>query len=275
MRSLADYLDQRLSQGQGYLIKTEAMTALGLSAKAFSEAARRLIDRHRLARLKRGFYLILRPEDVVMGAPDPARWIDPLMNHLKLDYRISLLRAAAFHGASHQAAMVFQVITPKQMPPIEIGRQRVQFVFQTAHSFATTNRPEWLNQIKSDAGFAKVAGVELTLLDCARYLHKSAGLNGAAQIAHDLGAKANPRKLAKAASFYENSAVRRLGYLLEHFRHKRQAKALLPFADKAKSMKLLDPSVRPLRAALDRHGAAGERDPKWKLGINELVEIDS
>jgi len=30
--------------------------------------------------------------------PDPARWIGPLMRHIGVDYRVSLLRAAAFHG---------------------------------------------------------------------------------------------------------------------------------------------------------------------------------
>ena len=69
----------------------------------------------RLASPRRGFYLILRPEDRLLGAPDPSRWIDPLMKHLGLDYRISLLRAAAFHGSAYQAAMVFQVIAPRQL----------------------------------------------------------------------------------------------------------------------------------------------------------------
>ncbi|MDR1727022.1 MAG: hypothetical protein LBT74_03695 [Acidobacteriota bacterium] len=45
------------------------------------------------ARLNRN--LILRPEDWRTGAPDPATWIDMLMRHLGVDYRISLLRAAA------------------------------------------------------------------------------------------------------------------------------------------------------------------------------------
>lgn len=51
--------------------------------------------------------------------------------------------------------------------------------------------------MKSEAGFAKVAGVELVLLDCARYFHRAAGINGVAQIVKDLGAKADPRNLAK------------------------------------------------------------------------------
>jgi len=206
-----------------------------------------------------------------MGAPDPVRWIDPLMAYLGLDYRISLLRAAAFHGSSHQAAMIFQVISPKQLRPMEIGRHRIQFVYQAARIFANANRPEWLVQLKSETGFAKVAGVELTLFDVARYFHKAAGINGAAQVVHDLGGKADARRLSAIACVYENSAVRRLGYLLDHFGHERQASALLPFAKKAKSMKALDPSVRTLVEGGDEHY---EKNSKWMLVINEAVEID-
>jgi len=219
MASLDYYLDKQLSRGRAYFSREEALEGLGLSSEAFIAAAGRLARKHRLASPRRGFYLVLRPEDRISGAPDPVRWIDPLMKYLGLDYRISLLRAAAFHGASHQAAMVFQVIAPKQLRAFDIGRHRPQFIYQAPAAFAKTNMPDWLSQMKSEAGFAKVAGVELTLLDCARYFHKAAGINGVAQIVRDIGAKADPGKLAKAAMAYENSAVRRLGYLLDHAGH--------------------------------------------------------
>jgi len=271
MASLDKYLDEQLSRGRACFSREEALAALGLGSDAFIAAAARLARKHRLATPRRGFYLILRPEDRVTGAPDPVHWIDPLMNYLGLDYRISLLRGAAFHGSSHQAAMVFQVIVPKQLRAFEIGRHRLQFIYQTPAAFSKTNLPDWLGQIKSAAGFAKVAGVELTLLDSARYFHKAAGIGGVAQIAKDLGARADPRKLAKAAAAYENSAVRRLGYLLDRSGHARQAKALEPFARKAKSMKPLDPSVKPLIKSL---GELREKDSKWMLVINEPVEVD-
>jgi len=70
----------------------------GQSPQAFQSAATRLMRKKRLTSPRRGFYLILKPGDSLLGAPDPARWIGPLMNHLGLDYRVSLLRAAAFHG---------------------------------------------------------------------------------------------------------------------------------------------------------------------------------
>ncbi len=133
-----------------------------------------------------------------------------------------------------------------------------------------TNQVDWLGQIKTDAGFAKIAGIEVTLLDSIRYFHKSAGINGAAQIIHDIGGKANPYKLARAAAAYENSAVRRLGYLLDHFGHERQANAIASYTKKAKSMKPLDPSVK----AVVEDSKEPEGDSKWMLTINEPVEID-
>jgi hypothetical protein len=197
------------------------------------------------------------------------------MRHLGVDYRISLLRAAAFHGSSHQSAMVFQVIAPRQIRSFDVGRYRVQFIYQAPDAFTQVNQAEWLTQLKSETGFAKVAGVELTLLDSVRYFHKSAGISGAAQIVNDLGAKASPRKLVKAAAAYDNSAVRRLGYLLERFGYERQADALLPFAKTAKSMKLLDPSVKLPAALAAIQADVNEKNSKWKLVVNETVEIDA
>jgi len=269
--SLESYIADRVARGRAYFSKEEALESVGQSSRAFVSAAQRLVRKRVLASPKRGFYIAIRPEDAPTGAPDPVRWIDPLMHYLGLDYRVSLLRAAAFHGSSHQAAMLFQLVAPKQLPEVTVGRHKIQFVYQAPSSFSRVNQADWLDQMKSEAGFAKVAGIELTLLDAARYFHKAGGINGAAQIVHDLGAKAVPRKLAQAAAAYENSAVRRLGYLLDHFGHERQAGVLVTFAKNAKSVKPLDPSVKALVEASELR----EKDLKWMLTINEAVEIDS
>lgn len=271
MKSVQEFVDSQLSRGRGYFTKRDALAEVGRNPQAFQKAMVRLTKKGALVSPRRGFFLILRPEERSLGAPDPARWIDPLMRHLGVDYRVSLLRAAAFHGSAHQAAMVFQVVAPRQLPKIEIGRQKVEFLFQSPAVFVRTNRTEWLGQLKTEAGFAKVAGVELTLLDICRYFHRAAGINGAAQAVHDLGKKAEPRILAKAAGAYENSAVRRLGYLLERFGHGRQADSLRRFADKAKSFKALDPSSKPIVPEL---AALEEKNPAWKLVVNVPVEID-
>jgi hypothetical protein len=69
----------------------------------------------------------------------------------------------------------------------------------------------------------------------------------------------------------ENCAVRRLGYLLDRAGRARQTKILEPFARKAKSMKPLDPCVKPLTESL---AELHKKDAKWMLVINEPVEID-
>src|SRR3990167_4860849 len=250
MASLESYLDDLLRHGRAYFTRNDVAAALGLKPQALAAALTRAINKHRLANPRHGFYLILRPEDQIAGAPDPVKWIDPLMKHQGIDYRISLLRAAAFHGSSHQASMVFQIVVPRQLRDFDLGRHRLQFLYQGPDAFSQVNQLGLVGQMKSGAGFATVAGVELTLLDCVRYFHKAAGINGVAQIVKDIGAKAKPRPLATAAAAYENSAVRRLGYLLDLAGHGRQARALEPIVKQAKTMLPLDPAVKPIVAAL-------------------------
>ena len=267
--SLERHLDELLARGRETFSSTDGQADIGQSAEAFRAATGRLKKRRLIVSPWRNFFIMLRPEDRASGAPDPIRWIDPLMKHLGVDYRVSLLRAAAFHGSSHQASMVFQVVAPKQLRSFETGRHKVQFLFQQPEAFAAVNRVPWLTQIKSESGFANAAGIELTLLDSIRYFHKAAGINGVAQIVRDIGGKANPRRLANAAEVYENSAVRRLGYLLECFGHEKQARALLPFAQEAKSLKPLDPSVRSFLPA-----ATAPVNVEWRLALNHIVEVD-
>lgn len=272
MAGFEHFLEGQLARGRAYFARDEALAALGLSPHALSVALVRYVKKGRLASPSRGFYLILRPEDRSLGAPDPVRWIDPLMKYLEIDYRVALLRAAAFHGSSHQAAMVFQVIAPRQLQGTRIGRHRLEFIYQIEKDFRAVNQPDWMSSIKSDAGYAQASGLELTLFDCARYFHKVGGISSLAQIVKDLGGQAKVAQLKRIAALYPNVSVRRLGYLLELAHHERQADALRPMASKAKTAALLNPAVVPLPDGLS---SPVRKIPEWRLILNEAVEIDS
>lgn len=271
MAALDAFVDERLAAGRGWFSRDEAV-ASGIALSALSPALTRAVAKGKLANPRHGFYLIVRPEHRAAGAADPAEWIDPLMKHQGLGYRVSLLRAAAHHGSSHQAAMIFQVVAPRQLRDVMLGAHRLQFIYQEPHAFAACNETALVEAIKTPAGFAVVAGIELTLLDCVRYMHRAGGLSSVAQIAKDLGARADPRKLARAAAHYEGSAVRRLGYLLEQADHTKQARALHLYADSARHFAPLDPSVKLIVAAL---ADVPERDSSWKLLLNEVIEVDA
>lgn len=92
-----------------------------------------------------------------------------------------------------------------------------------------------------------------------------------AQIAKDIGDRANPKRLASIALHFENTSVRRLGYLLDLSDHKKQADTLQPFAQQSDKYTPLDPSARPLIEGLS---ISENRDERWRLDINETVEID-
>ncbi len=271
MAALDTFIDDRLAAGRGWFSRDEAV-ASGIALSTLSPALTRAVAKGKLACPRHGFYLIVRPEHRAVGAADPAEWIDPLMKHQGLGYRVSLLRAAAHQGSSHQAAMIFQVVAPRQLRDLTLGAHRLQFVYQEPEAFAACNDAALVDAIQTPAGFAVVAGVELTLLDCVRYMHRAGGLGSVAQIAKDLGAHADARRLARAAAHYEGAAVRRLGYLLEQAGHSKQAKAFRVYAEIARHFAPLDPGTKSLVPALAQ---ASLRDTTWKLELNEAFEVDA
>jgi len=70
---------------------------------------------------------------------------------------------------------------------------------------------------------------------------------------------------------YETSCVRRLGYLLERANHPRQADALDTFARKAKTAALIGPAAKP---QIPDFARSHEKNARWKLILNEAVEVD-
>jgi predicted transcriptional regulator of viral defense system len=263
VNDLDAFLSEHLARGRIYFTREEALRAL--TPGSLVAALSQLIRKGRIANPRPGFYLILTPEDREQGAPDPARWIHALMKHQRIDYRVSLLSSAQFHGATQEPAAL-QLIVPKPLSDFAAGRRKLEFINQTHATFARTNRPEWLAELKTDTGTAKAAGIELTLLDCARWFHKAGGISAVAGITRELGAKALARRLAPLARDFESAAVRRLGYLLELAGHEPQARALDKFAREAKTVKLLDPTSQE---------APGEMSGRWKIAVNTPVKGDS
>jgi hypothetical protein len=119
MAALDSFVDDRLAAGRGWFSRDEAV-ASGIAVSALSPALTRAVAKGKLATPRHGFYLIVRPEHRAAGAADPAEWIDPLMKHQGLDYRVSLLSAAAHHGSSHQAASAAWHRSPRTLAQARI-----------------------------------------------------------------------------------------------------------------------------------------------------------
>ncbi len=272
VQGLAECLLQLQAEGRQCVAAGELRHRLGVSQPALAAAITRQLRKGTIARLHPGFYVLLRPEDGIYGLPDPLHWLDPLMQFLGHPYRVSLWRAAALHGSSHQAAMAVHVITPRLLRPIERGRVQVRFLHQQPELFAVLNRSPWINVVPTPRGYATLAGVELTLVDCLRYVRQLGGIDHAAQMVKDLAGEARPDRLADLAPWLESTTIRRLGYLLEKLGYPRLAQVFKPFAAISKNWVPLSSFDTHLFMVGDTPISA--RDSTWKLILNHSLELD-
>jgi len=169
-----------------------------------------------------------------------------------------------------QPNLIIHVSCIRRIRPQTIGGYEYRFVLVTeAQVFGIAKH--WVTKEQS----VMISDMERTIIDSLRRPDLAGGIT---EIAKGLWMKRdtlNVERLIDYALRLDVGAVlRRLGYLLEHFGHARQASALRPFTRVAKSLKPLDPSVKRL-AALGRRADKSREEPTWKLSLNVALEIDA
>lgn len=208
--TLSSYMTHLLSHGQSVFTDEQAQQTLGISKGALLDATEKQQRRGCLIKPRRGFYVIVPPQFLSLGAPPPSWYIDALMAHEQRPYYVGLLKAAELHGATHQAVMEFQAITDKRMPRIKAGRSAIAFYYRKNMDAVSAGVEDY----KTNTGYMKISGPELTILDLLRYPQAAAGLNHIVTVLADLGARIDAEKLASLSASFERTVLQRLGYLL-------------------------------------------------------------
>jgi len=267
--NLSSYMTHLLSQGQIVFTDEQAQHALQIGKGALLDAAQKQQRRNYLITPRRGFYVIVPPQFLSMGAPPPSWYIDALMAHEQRPYYVGLLKAAELHGATHQAVMEFQVITDKRMPRIKAGRSAIAFYYRRDMGAISGG----LEDYKTNTGYMKISGPELTILDLLRYPQAAAGLNHIVTVLSDLGARLDGGKLAAISASFERTVLQRLGYLLctlgqedkvgHVYEHIRQ-RPPLPWVE-------LEPA---LAADEDFAPEPLARDRRWRVIVRRIPEPD-
>ena len=268
-RKLEKIRCKRVAEGQGVFSASEAQKEIGVSRGAFLDAAERLQRRGQLIRPRRGFYVIVPPQYATMGAPPPEWYIDALMRHEKRPYYVGLLSAAAAHGASHQAAMAFQVVTGKLLPDIEAGRTRIAFTYRKDMSAVAAG----IEDHKTPSGYMKLSSPELTALDLVRYPHSGGGLDNIATVLSELAEKLQAKRLACLSGAFEKAVVQRLGHLLGRLEYMDRAEAM--FAALSARGVLPWVELDPKQAGdPDLSPPVSERDKRWRVIVRRPPEAD-
>lgn len=268
--AFSSYLARLLSRGQVVFSAAEAQAALGIGRGALLDAAERQQKRKNLIRPRHGFYVIVPPQFLAWGAPPPSWYIDALMAHAKRPYYVGLLKAAGLHGATHQAVMRFQIVTDRQLARIRAGRSEIVF----HHRKDMGAVADGLQDHKTESGFMKISGIELTTLDLLRYPRAAGGLDHIVTVLADLGDGVDPHKLASLSEAFERSVGQRLGHLLETLGYGRRANGLYEAVSKGRALPWTE--LEPAQATdPDFAPEPVERDRRWRVTVRRTPEPDA
>jgi len=258
---LATWIDSRQSQGIYFFNRQEAVKTLQVSELAFKKAAARLAKKKRIARIHRGFFIIIPLEYAATGIL-PAEWfIADLMGYIGQPYYVGLLSAAALHGAAHQQPQQFHVVTTGPLREMRTNGLAITFFVKTKFADAQ------LTKIKVQTGHIRVSTPEATAIDLIRYARRIGGLDRVLTVLQELGEVMEPDKLVEAAKADGKIAyTQRLGFLLERAGFLDLTHRLSQWVQEREPLPAkLEPSM-PTRGC--------KKNERWNLLVNIDVEGD-
>ncbi|MFR1241407.1 MAG: type IV toxin-antitoxin system AbiEi family antitoxin domain-containing protein [Butyricimonas faecihominis] len=226
---------------------------------------------YRLSRQKiiqsvyKSFYTVIPIQYSVRGIVPPTYYIDQLMEYLAKPYYISLLSAAEIHGAAHQRPQRFSVTTLR--PVVTTSARKNNLIVWNYRKDIPENL---LCSKNSETGIIHYSSAELTAVDLVQFEHQIGGLSVAATVLSELvetiDFSKNSNTLFQTASL---TSIQRLGYILDYILEEtKQAEMLY------QQLCLLNkkPGYTPLAHCLPIRG--DKRNNKWKIIINQTIEID-
>jgi len=259
--SLSNLVDSLQAGGIYVLTRDQALEALRVSEQTLKKAVQRLAAKRRLAVPRRGFFVIVPMEYRQVGAPPPSWFIEELMKFCGRRYYVGLLSAAALHGSAHQQPQEFQVVTDGQLRPMVAGRVRIRF-FRKLRIGRTP-----ITEVKTETGTMRVATPEATALDLLRYLQAAGHIGHIVTVLDDLAESMHAERLVETAKIEGGlSNAQRLGFLLEKVGRQEIGVSLAAWIA----------GQNPRFAALrpDRPSRTAARDERWRVLINEEVEVE-
>ena len=113
----------------------------------------------------------------------------------------------------------------------------------------------------------RVSTPEATAIDLVRYARAAGHLGNVATVLAELADKLDPKKLVELARHdTKTTHIQRLGYLLSLVGARQAAKPLAAWvAEQHPRRVLLRPNARRV---------TGEEDTRWRVVVNEQVEVD-
>ncbi len=264
--SVNQWLDTLLAKGAYGFAKESLQKELpDYSDIAVKRVLSRLSSKGRIVSIYKGYYLIIPPQYRTKGILPPQLYLDAFMKYLQRPYYVSLLNAAALHGASHQQPQEYFVMTdfPVLRPTLKRGL-KINYI-------SIREIPQSLiEKRKTEAGYLNISNAALTAGDLIQFEKRVGGLNRAATVLNELIEVIKPADFTHPFLKHVHvTALQRLGYLLDNVCFNTQLADALFDAMKRENLNLFR---IPLKAAKQSKGFFS--DNRWKVIVNSEIEID-
>ena len=264
---IKDWIDDQQKRGRITFSYQEVVEKFpSITEQGVKNALNRLVKKSEIVPVLKGFYAIIPIGYALRRMIPPELYIDYLMKYLNRQYYISLLNAAVFYGAAHQQPQIFSVIT--SYPPLrDTTKKGSRTVFIATRKII----PQiWLKPFRTEYGDIQVSKPELTAADLITFQKEIGGLNRACTVLYELAESVNFEQLDKAFFDYVPTAtIQRLGYLLENELEQSNLAEILF----AKSQKY-NCKFQKIPLKYSKPTEDCETNAKWKIIINETIEID-
>lgn len=256
---LSDWL---VGRGRHFISTAEDAEIYGIRPTSVPASLERAREAGKLISVTKGGWVPVPAEYRSAGAPPPSHFIDQLMEHLGYPYYVGLLSAAAFHGASHQSPMVFQVVTPAKLRERRVGRARLKFIQRST----TNERPRQRYNVPK--GRIWVSTPEVTVFDLVEAPQEGGGLSNVATVIGELlgDERLDPAALRSAADLYPGVVTQRVGHLVDLMAEEVGA----DFNSDPLHRSLTDIRYRKMSPG----AGDGTRDHRWHLIANADIEHD-
>lgn len=261
--TIFDWIRNREIRGQVTFSVEELRSAFGdKPANTIKTELHRLVKKGYISSVYRGFYVVVPVQYQLKGVVPPVYYIDWLMRYVGKPYYLSLLSAAAMHGASHQAVMITQVITVA--PRIKYSSKNPDLNW----NYRKQIPKELLMTKNTEAGVVRYSNPELTTIDLVQFADHVGGYQRAATVLAELVEEIDMGKMSAVVPYTTIATLQRLGYLLECvLKEQEMADAL--FLILKEQGKWNSISLRN-----DRPKKESAQPNRWHVNGNVEIEID-
>lgn len=250
------FIESVLSEGR-ITFSREELISLGLSPDLVKRTISRYTQLGKLYSIRQGFYVIITPEFIIPNRVPELLFIDDLMKYLDTPYYVSLLSAAALHGAGHQQPMSFFVTH---------SGTKIRNINSERHFIDFTLSQRWISDavmpLKTRTGYIQVSTPEATAFDLI-ISQKKFGLSRTIEVIQELTDVIQKGRMRAIVKAYPLAIRQRLGYILDFIG---ADSAVIESSLKSKVL-----HTTPLSLSKPRIGTA---DDKWKIIMNDTITTD-